>query len=172
MATKIRLARAGAKKQPFYRVVVADSRSPRDGKFIEKLGTFNPLLPKDNANRLVLNTERVQYWLGAGATPSERVESFLIAASLMKRSAHSQKVLDARIKVSTAAKQKKQAEEAAAKKAEEDAKKAQEAEAKQAALDAAKAEAEAAKAAKAAEAEAAKAAQAPASETPVEQPAE
>ena len=128
MATKIRLARAGAKKQPFYRVVVTDSRAPRDGKFIEKLGTFNPLLPKDNENRLVLNVERVQYWLGVGATPSERVESFLVAASLMKRSAHSQKVLDDRIKVSQAAKKKKEAEEAAAKKAEEEAKKAEAAE--------------------------------------------
>jgi len=143
MATKIRLARAGAKKQPFYRVVVADSRSPRDGKFIEKLGTFNPLLPNDNANRLVLNTERVQYWLGAGATPSERVETFFVAANLMKRSAHSQRVLDLRIKVSTEAKKKKAAEEAAAKKAEEEAKKAEE----KAAAEAAKAEAEAAKAA-------------------------
>jgi len=147
MATKIRLARAGAKKQPFYRVVVTDSRSPRDGKFIEKLGTFNPLLPKDNANRLVLNNERVQYWLGVGATPSERVESFLVAASLMKRSAQNQRTLDARIKVSTEAKKKKAAEEAAAKKAEEEAKKAEEAEA-------VKAEAEA-KAAAAAEAPAA-----------------
>ncbi len=127
MATKIRLARAGAKKQPFYRIVVTDSRSPRDGKFIEKLGIFNPILPKDNANRLSLNAERVQYWLGVGATPSERVEGFLIAASLMKRSAHSQKVLDARIKVSKEAKKKKEAEQAAAKKAEEDAKKAEQA---------------------------------------------
>ncbi len=124
MATKIRLARAGAKKQPFYRVVVADSRSPRDGKFIEKIGTFNPLLDKDNVNRLVLNTERVQYWIGAGATPTERVENILVAASLIKRSAHSQKVLDARIKVSTEAKKKKEAEEAAAKKAEAEAAKA------------------------------------------------
>ena len=144
MATKIRLARAGAKKQPFYKVVVTDSRSARDGKFIEKLGTFNPLLPKDNAERLVLNADRVKYWLGVGATPSERVESFLIAANFMKRSAHSQKVLDARIKVSTEAKKKKAAEEAAAKKAEEEAKRAEEAEAKRAADEAAKAAAEAA----------------------------
>ena len=124
MATKIRLARAGAKKQPSYRVVVTDSRSPRDGKFIEKLGTFNPLLPKDHADRLVLNKERVAYWLGNGATPSERVEGLFVAESLMKRSAHSQKVLNARIKTSTEAKKKKLAEEAAAKKAEEEAAKA------------------------------------------------
>lgn len=124
MATKIRLARAGAKKQPTYRVVVTDSRSPRDGKFIEKLGTFNPLLPKDNANRLILNKERVAHWLATGATPSERVENIFVAESLMKRSAHSQRVLDARIKTSTEAKKKKQAEEAAAKKAEEEAAKA------------------------------------------------
>lgn len=140
MATKIRLARAGAKKQPFYRVVVTDSRSPRDGKFIEKLGTFNPLLPQENENRLVLNKERVAYWLGVGATPSERVENFLVASNLMKRSAHSQKVLDARIKVSTAAKKKKAAEEAAAKKAEEEAKKAEEVASKQAEAEAKKAE--------------------------------
>lgn len=144
MATKIRLARAGAKKAPFYKVVVADSRSPRDGKFIEKVGTFNPFLADDNENRLILNKERIQYWLGVGATPSERVEGFLVAAKLMTRSAHSQKVLDARIKVSTAAKKKKEAEAAAAKKAKEEEEKAAAAEAK-------KAEAEAAAAAKAAE---------------------
>lgn len=142
MATKIRLSRAGAKKAPFYRVVVADSRSPRDGKFIEKLGTFNPLLPDGNENKLVLNTERVAHWLGAGATPSERVENLLVGAKLMKRSAHSQRVLDSRIKVSTEAKKKKAAEEAAAKKAAEEAEKAaaaEEAAAKKAAAEAEKA---------------------------------
>lgn len=74
---RIRMSRWGAKKRPFYRIVVADSRSPRDGRFIEKLGTYNPLLPKDHADRLVLKAERVKYWLGVGAQPSERVARFL-----------------------------------------------------------------------------------------------
>lgn len=84
MATVIRLARGGAKKKPFYRIVVADSRSPRDGKFIERLGTFNPLLAKDNAARVVLNAERAQHWLSTGATPSDRVNSLLAAAGITK----------------------------------------------------------------------------------------
>jgi small subunit ribosomal protein S16 len=67
MSLRIRLARAGAKKRPFYRIVVADSRSPRDGRFIEKLGTFNPLVPKDSAERINLDTDRVNHWLGIGA---------------------------------------------------------------------------------------------------------
>lgn len=73
MATKIRLARGGAKKRPYYRIVVTDSRAPRDGKFIEKVGTYNPLLAKDDANRLTVVKERAEYWLGTGAQPSERV---------------------------------------------------------------------------------------------------
>jgi small subunit ribosomal protein S16 len=77
MATVIRLSRAGAKKKPFYRIVVADSRKPRDGNFIEKLGTFNPLMAKDNPTRLVCNTERAKYWLGVGAKPSDRVAIIL-----------------------------------------------------------------------------------------------
>lgn len=87
MALAIRLARGGAKKRPFYSIVVSDSRSPRDGRFIEKLGTYNPVLPKDHENRVVLNTERAQYWLGEGAKPSDRVARFLDAAGLMKREA-------------------------------------------------------------------------------------
>jgi len=85
MALAIRLARGGAKKRPFYSIVVADSRSPRDGRFIEKLGTYNPLLPKDHEGRVVLNTERAQHWLGEGAKPSDRVARFLDAAGLVKR---------------------------------------------------------------------------------------
>lgn len=73
MATKIRLARGGAKKRPFYRIVVADSRSPRNGSFIEKIGTYEPLLPKDNANRLILKEDRIQYWLATGAETSDRI---------------------------------------------------------------------------------------------------
>ncbi|MBJ6988601.1 MULTISPECIES: 30S ribosomal protein S16 [unclassified Devosia] len=87
MALKIRLARAGTKKRPFYHIVIADARSPRDGRFIEKLGTYNPLLNKDVENRIVLNTERAQHWLSVGAVPTDRVERFLDAAGLLKRDA-------------------------------------------------------------------------------------
>ncbi|CDP53825.1 30S ribosomal protein S16 [Paradevosia shaoguanensis] len=87
MALKIRLARAGTKKRPFYHIVVADARSPRDGRFIEKLGTYNPLLNKDAENRIVLNTERAQHWLSVGAQATDRVERFLDAAGLLKREA-------------------------------------------------------------------------------------
>ncbi len=86
MSLKLRLARAGAKKRPFYRVVVADSRYPRDGRFIEIVGTYNPILPKTDEKRVVLNTERVQHWLKVGAQPSDRVLRFLDAAGLAKRS--------------------------------------------------------------------------------------
>lgn len=87
MAVKIRLARGGAKKRPYYRVVVTDSRSPRDGKYIEKVGTHNPLLPKDHADRVKLDIERIEYWLGQGAKPSDRVARFLDAAGVLKREA-------------------------------------------------------------------------------------
>ena len=85
MAAVLRLARAGAKKKPFYRIVVADRRAPRNGDFIEKLGTFNPLLAKDNAARVVLNTERTQHWLSVGAQPSDRVNSLLANLGLTKK---------------------------------------------------------------------------------------
>ncbi|KAB7742229.1 30S ribosomal protein S16 [Parvibaculum sedimenti] len=87
MALKIRLARGGAKKRPFYRIVIADTRSPRDGRFIEKIGTFNPLLPKDHKERMVLDLERAKHWLSVGALPTDRVERFLDAAGLLKRPA-------------------------------------------------------------------------------------
>ena len=83
MALKIRLARGGAKKRPSYRIVVADSRAPRDGRFIEKLGTFDSLLSKDNADRVKFDAERVKYWLGQGAKPSDRVAGFLGAAKVI-----------------------------------------------------------------------------------------
>ena len=83
MALKIRLSRAGAKKRPFYRVVVADSRSPRDGRFLERLGTYDPMLPKDHPERVRLNVERIRHWLGVGALPSERVARFLGAAEII-----------------------------------------------------------------------------------------
>lgn len=85
MALSIRLSRGGAKKRPFYRIVVTDSRSPRDGRFIEKLGTYNPLLPKDSAERVALDTERAKHWLSVGAQPTDRVQRFLDAAGLVTR---------------------------------------------------------------------------------------
>jgi len=85
MALRIRLARGGAKKRPFYRIVVAENTAPRDGRFIEKLGTYNPLLPKDHPERVVMNIERIQYWLSKGAKPTDRVLRFLDAAGIMKR---------------------------------------------------------------------------------------
>jgi len=81
----IRMARAGTKKRPFYHIVVADSRSPRDGRFIERLGYFNPLLPKDKTERLTWDLEKVKAWIGKGAQPSDRVMRFLDAAGVMKR---------------------------------------------------------------------------------------
>jgi small subunit ribosomal protein S16 len=85
MALSIRLSRGGAKKRPYYRIVVADSRAPRDGRFIEKLGTYNPLLPKDSAERITLDADRAKHWLSVGAQPSDRVERFLDAAGLLAR---------------------------------------------------------------------------------------
>jgi len=82
MALSIRLSRGGAKKRPYYRIVVADSRSPRDGRFIERLGTYNPLLPKEHEDRVRLKEERIKYWLGEGAKPSDRVARFLGEAEL------------------------------------------------------------------------------------------
>ncbi len=85
MAMKIRLARGGSKKRPHYSVVAADSRMARDGRFVEKLGTYNPLLPKDSEDRVQLNMERVQYWLGEGAQPTDRVSRFLEAAGVIAK---------------------------------------------------------------------------------------
>lgn len=81
MAVKIRLARGGAKKRPYYRVVVADARAPRDGDFIEKVGTYNPIL-KEDENRVTLKTDRIQHWLATGAQPTERVAKFIEAAGI------------------------------------------------------------------------------------------
>ena len=85
MSLVIRLARAGTKKRPVYHVVVADNRAPRDGRFIERLGYFNPLLPKEKTERLKLDLEKVQAWMKKGAQPSDRVMRFLDAAGIMKR---------------------------------------------------------------------------------------
>jgi small subunit ribosomal protein S16 len=86
MALKIRLARGGSKKRPFYSIVVADVRSPRDGRFIEKLGTYNPILPKDG-DRVTLDRERIEHWLSKGAKPTDRVHRFLDAEGILKRAA-------------------------------------------------------------------------------------
>ncbi len=85
MAVKIRLARGGSKKRPFYRIVAADERAPRDGRYIERLGTYNPLLPKGSDQRVVMNAERVQHWLSHGARPTDRVHRFLDAAGILTR---------------------------------------------------------------------------------------
>jgi small subunit ribosomal protein S16 len=86
---KIRLARGGSKKRPFYSIVAADSRMPRDGRFIEKLGTYNPLLPKDSEERVKMNMERIEYWLGEGAQPTDRIARMLEAAGKMDKTERS-----------------------------------------------------------------------------------
>ncbi|MBC8268962.1 MAG: 30S ribosomal protein S16 [Rhodospirillaceae bacterium] len=85
MALKIRLSRGGAKKRPFYHLVIADSRSPRDGRFIEQVGTYNPMVAKDHPERLVLKDERIKYWMGVGALPTDRVARFLADAGMGKK---------------------------------------------------------------------------------------
>lgn len=84
MSVKIRLSRGGAKKRPFYKIVVAESRFARDGKFIERIGSYNPMLPKDHADRIVLDKDRAQHWLKMGALPSDRVQSFFAKLGLME----------------------------------------------------------------------------------------
>ncbi|MBL1420747.1 MAG: 30S ribosomal protein S16 [Alphaproteobacteria bacterium] len=85
MAVKIRLARGGSKKRPYYRIVVADERSPRDGRYIEKVGTYNPALAKDDEKRVILLEDRIKHWLSTGAQPTDRVLRFLDAAGILKR---------------------------------------------------------------------------------------
>ena len=85
---KIRLSRGGAKKRPFYKVVLADVNAPRDGKFIERLGHFNPMLPKENPERLKLDLDRVKHWLKMGAQPTDRIQRFLAEAGIMKAPVH------------------------------------------------------------------------------------
>jgi small subunit ribosomal protein S16 len=111
MSLKIRLARAGAKKRPYYRIVVADSRCPRDGRYIEKIGTYDPLLPKDSGERVKLVEDRVQHWLGVGALPTDRVLRFLDKAGIRKR--------DARLNPNKAQPGKKRVEREEAKKVAE-----------------------------------------------------
>lgn len=87
MATSIRLSRGGSKKRPYYRIVVADSRAPRDGKFIERIGSYNPVLPKGDEKRVVLDIDRAKHWVAAGAQPTDRVARFLDAAGVKERAA-------------------------------------------------------------------------------------
>jgi small subunit ribosomal protein S16 len=144
MAVSIRLSRGGAKKRPYYRIVVADSRASRDGKYLEQIGTYNPLLPKDSGERVKLNEDRARYWLGVGAQATDRVARFLDAAGVKERAARNNP-------------KKAEPGEKAKERAEEKATKAAEAE----------------EAMKAAEEEAAAAAAAPADEAPAEEaPAE
>ena len=87
MAVRIRLSRGGSKKRPFYRVVVADARAPRDGRFIERLGSYNPMLPQDHADRFVVDQEKVKEWLAKGATPTERLEKMFANLGLIAKPA-------------------------------------------------------------------------------------
>lgn len=154
MAVSIRLSRGGAKKRPYYRIVVSDVRAPRDGKYLEQIGTYNPLLAKDNPERVKLNEDRARYWLGVGAKPTDRVHRFFDAAGILERPARNNPK-----KGEPGDNAKERAEEKAAKLAE--------------AEEAAKAAEEEAKAAAAAPAEEAPAEEAPVVEAPVEEtPAE
>lgn len=165
MAIALRLSRGGAKKRPYYRIVAADSRYPRDGRYLEQIGTYNPLLAKDDEKRVQLNEDRAKYWLGVGAQPSDRVARFLDAAGIQERKARNNPN-----KAEPGEKAKERAEEKAAKEAEAaEALKAAEEEAKNA-----PAEEEKAEEAKADEAPAedAKAEEAPAEEAKEEAPAE
>ena len=144
MAVAIRLSRGGAKKRPYYRIVVADSRAARDGKYLEQIGTYNPMLPKDSGERVKLDEDRARHWLSVGATPSDRVHRFFDAAGILEREQRNNP-------------KKGEPGEAAKERAEEKAAKGAEAE----------------EAAKAAEEEAKTAAAAPAEEAPAEEaPAE
>jgi len=158
MAVSIRLSRGGSKKRPYYRIVVADSRSPRDGNFIEKIGTYNPMLAKDDANRVTLNADRVKHWLGVGAQPTDRVARFLDAAGLKERPARNNPK-----KAEPGEKAKERLEEKAAKLAEAE-------EAAKAAAEAANAPAEEAPAEDAPAEDAA--AEEPAADAPAEEQAE
>ena len=117
MALKIRLSRGGAKKRPFYRIVVADSRSPRDGRFIERLGVYDPMLRKDDPERIRLNEERLKHWLSHGATPSVRVARFLGAAEIIPMPTYPEQTKKSKPRAKTLA--RLQAEEEAKKAAEE-----------------------------------------------------
>ena len=127
MSTSIRLSRGGSKKRPYYKIVVTDSRSPRDGRFIERIGSFNPLLAKDDAQRVVLDVERAKHWVSVGAQPTDRVARFLDAAGVKERAPRNNPQ-----KAEPGKKAKERAEDKAAKLAEaEEARKAAEEAAKE-----------------------------------------
>src|SRR3546814_6125931 len=102
MALSIRLSRGGSKKRPYYRIVVADARSPRDGRFIERIGNYNPLLAKDDEKRVQLDTDRANHWLGVGAQPTDRVARFLDAAGVRERSEEHTSELQSLMRISYA----------------------------------------------------------------------
>jgi small subunit ribosomal protein S16 len=112
---KIRLARGGAKKRPYYRIVVAEATSPRDGRFIERIGSYNPILPKDSEERVVIDEERVKHWLSVGAQPTDRVLRFLDARGLAKRPARNnpEKSKPGKKAIERAEEKQKKAEESA-----------------------------------------------------------
>jgi len=123
MALKIRLARGGAKKRPFYRIVVAEASSPRDGRYVERVGTYNPMVPKEHEQRMTLNSERITFWLGQGAKPTDRVHKMLAAAGLTeapvirdqpKKSAPGKKRADREAQAAEAAAAAEEAADAAA----------------------------------------------------------
>ena len=118
MSLKIRLARGGAKKRPFYRIVLADARSPRDGKFLEKLGHYNPMVPQDHADRLKLEAERITHWLKMGAQPTDRVARFLSQAGLMPARARADQTKKSAPKAKAQERQKEAAKRAEAAAAE------------------------------------------------------
>ena len=165
MAVALRMSRGGSKKRPYYKIVIADVRAPRDGKFIERIGSYNPLLAKDDEKRVVLDAERAKHWLDNGAKPSDRVSRFLDAAGLLKREARNNPNKGKPGEKATERLEEK-AEKAAA--AEEAAKEAAAAPAEEAA---AEAPAEETPAAEEAAPEAA-AEEAPAAEAPAEEKAE
>ncbi|WP_427967153.1 30S ribosomal protein S16 [Altererythrobacter sp.] len=156
MAVAIRLSRGGAKKRPYYRIVVSDTRSPRDGKYLEQIGTYNPMLPKDSGERVKLNEDRARHWLSVGAKPSDRVHRFLDAAGILERAPRNNP-------------QKAEPGEAAKERAEEKAAKL--AEAEEAAKEAAEAPAEEEAVVEEAAAEEAPAEEAAAEEAPAEEAA-
>ena len=161
MATKMRLARGGSKKRPFYRIVIADERAPRDGNFIEKIGNFNPMVPKDHKERVVISKERAEHWLKVGAQPTDRVQRILAELEMMDAPKITEKTKKHLPKAK--AQERTKAKEEAAVKAEEDAK---------AAAEAAKAEAEKPAAEEQPQAEEAPEAEAVNEETPAAQEAE
>lgn len=145
MALKIRLARGGRKARPFYSIVIADSRAPRDGRFIEKVGTYNPMLPSNDEKRVVLKEDRIKHWIGNGAKPSERVALFLAKAGLGEAPAITEKPNKSAPKAKAQERIREKEEKAAAaaeaaKQAEEEAKAAAEAPAEEPAAEEAPAE--------------------------------